>query len=222
MLTTTLQNLLNERIEKIEDEYAEVLNVKINEWANYGKHRVYVEVETGSTGNTSRFIKFFYELKNNEIVSTGYNAEKRRHNEDTMAMIAETLKELGTKIVNDVLEIEEFTLEEEAVEEVEEIAEEIIVKENGEKIEIEEVKKIQEERLNKRQAKKNLTDAEMQEYRNIVNEFNKKTLELKTEKAIRKALEEIDELATKTRPEDRTKSYVYLTIYKSYIDNFIK
>ena len=123
MLTTTLQNLLNERIEKIEDEYAEVLNVTINEWANYGKHRVYVEVETGSTGNTSRFIKFFYELKNNEIVSTGYNAEKRRYNEDTMAMIAETLKELGTKIVNDVLEIEEFTLEEEAVEEVEEIAE---------------------------------------------------------------------------------------------------
>ena len=224
MLTTTLQNLLNERIEKIEDEYAEVLNVTINEWANYGKHRVYVEVETGSTGNTSRFIKFFYELKNNEIVSTGYNAEKRRYNEDTMNMIAETLKELGTKIVNDVLEIEEFTLEEEAVEEVTEetTKEEIIVKENGEEIKLEEVKKIQEERLNKRQAKKNLTDAEMQEYRNIVNEFNDKALELKTEKAIRKALEDIKKLATETRSEDKTKSYVYLTISKSYIDNFIK
>ena len=216
MLTTTLQNLLNERIEKIEDEYAEVLNVKINEWANYGKHRVYVEVETGSTGNTSRFIKFFYELKNNEIVSTGYNAEKRRYNEDTMAMIVEILKELGTQIVNDVLEIEEFTLEEETTKE------EVIVKENGEEIELEEVKKIQEERLNKRQTKKNLTDAEMQEYRNIVNEFNDKALELKTEKAIRKALEDIKKLATETRSEDRTKSYVYLTIAKSYISNFIK
>lgn len=220
MLTTKLQNLLNERIEIIEDERVEVLNVEINEWENYGKHRIYVEIETGNVGDTSRYIKLYYELKDNEVITTGTHTEKRRYNEDTMDLIVETLKELGTQIVNDALGIEELTLEEEVEEET--TKEEVIVKENGEEIELEEVKKIQEERLNKRQTKKNLTDAEMQEYRNIVNEFNKKALELKTEKAIRKALEDIKKLATETRSEDRTKSYVYLTISKSYIDNFIK
>ena len=112
MLTTTLQNLLNQEIEKIKDETVQVLNIEINNWENYDKHRVYVEIETGSTGNTSRYIKFFYELENNSIINTRYSAETKRYNEDTIKEIVKNLNKFGTEIVNDALGIKEFSIDE--------------------------------------------------------------------------------------------------------------
>ena len=94
----------------------------------------------------------------------------------------------------------------------------IVENKMGNKLDItERVLENQNTRLSKRQEKKNISDEDMKQYLDVVNEFNEKASSIKTETELRKELEKINELEKEVRAEDRTLAYIYCTISSSYV-----
>lgn len=76
----------------------DIITFEMNNWENYGKHRIYFNVSINTKGNTARNTNGYIDVDSMRVFST--KKEVRRYNEDTMQSIYNTIKNNMEEVIN--------------------------------------------------------------------------------------------------------------------------
>lgn len=85
-----VKQIIKKNMDLVEDEKNfDIVNFEMNEWENYGKHRIYFNISINTEGNTVRNADGYIDAKTMKVFST--KVDKRRYNENTIESIYETI-----------------------------------------------------------------------------------------------------------------------------------